>query len=71
MLLQVDKIKAVWGESIGFALGSSRDHRDIYNRQLQLYESHDRRCQRVKLYQPMRSSQDVDEGPEETARLNV
>lgn len=54
--LQVDKVKAVWGSSIGFALGTRRDHRDIYNRQLQLYEKHDVTCQRVKLYRSKRST---------------
>lgn len=52
---QVDKVKAVWGASIGFALGTSRDHRDIYNWQLQLYERHDASRQRIKLYKAARS----------------
>ena len=54
--MQVDRVHTVWGDSIGYALGSARDHRDIYYRQLQLYEGHDATCQRVKLYTAKRSS---------------
>ena len=60
-------MKAVWGTSIGFALGTSRDHRDIYNRQLQLYERHDASCQRVKLYKAMRSTLAAEQEAERRA----
>lgn len=65
---QVDKVHAVWGESIGFALGTNQDHRDIYNRQLQLYENHNPNNQRVKTYEPMRSSKEGEADQVETIR---
>ena len=45
--LQVDNVHTLWGGMLGHCVGDSQDLLDLYARQLQLYEDHDPRRQRI------------------------
>ena len=45
--MQVDDVHALWGGMLGHHVGDSQDLLDLYARQLQLYEDHNPRCQRI------------------------
>lgn len=46
----MDKVQVAWGALLGHALGNDQDLIDLYLRQLQLYQDHDPRRQRIKAY---------------------